>query len=513
MNSSIRLQSKFHPTRFKQASVWQAAIIVILLASATFLGIQSLRAATYAVPQEAETVQPVGNASVVDDAEASGGKVVRFGGAATVVSAPTNVVARTGGNSIALIWDLPASGSSSTEVFRNGTKVATITPGTGVIRSDKLGTRYIDKSVTRGTTYQYQVRTVGQGGQISALTTAISATHPTNTTPVPTVTIDAAQATDLTDYLTNQAKPEIETWYSKISDTLAYPSYTPINSMRLFMDSSFTGVAEAYRDTRTIRVNPAWLRNNLEDGGGMFLHEAVHIMQAYTGNVPFWAQEGVADWVRDWYTRERYQKHIPLMTSKLASGYSEGAYAIQWMETKYSPGITRKLNIALHNGTYTDSFVPNLTGGKTPEQIYAEAQAAHVGPKGQLRVSNGCIDVKDASPADGAVLQILTCSTSSPSQKWTATYIDAGLNGTKKSIIRFVNTDLTPNNRCIYGFLDNTRATSASGCRNSVQEMWTKGSNNSLVQASTGRCLTGLLNSEVTIAACNGGTSQSWTLP
>ncbi len=505
---------KLRGLRFRWVNLWQPAIIVVLFSLGAFLGLRELQAAGFVIDKEVESVQPIGNASIVDDGTASGGKATRFG-----FNAPSNLVARTGGNSIALLWDLPADSTGSTEIFRNGTKIGTVIPGNGVVHGDKLGTRYIDRAVTRGTTYQYQVRSVSSSGQATALSPAINVTHPTNTTPVPTITIDAAQATDLTDYLNNQAKPEIETWYSKISDTLAYPSYTPLNSMRLFMDASYTGVASADYTTRTIRVNPAWLRANLEDGGGMFLHEATHILQAYPSDTTGWATEGIADWVRDYYTRERYQLHVPKPNAKLTNGYAESAYMLQWAETKYSVGLIRKLNIALHNGTYTNSFVPNLTGGRTPEQLYAEAQAAHLGAKGLFKLLNNCMDLKDSSTVSGTDLRILTCAGSSTAQQWTLLYTDAGLNGTTKNKFAIVNYGVDPAGRCALAYNTSSRVASVP-CQSPLdkRDKWSRGSGNSLINLDTGKCLASTNNSPTSgsllvTTPCDGSAAQSWTLP
>lgn len=510
------------PHHTLQAFIVRNVRYVLALLVFAALGLLVIRlggAATFVTSSEAETGTVAGAASKISDPATSNGQAVVFG---STTPAPTNLKAITGGNSIALLWDMPRRGVKQVEVFRNNAKVATVTPGTGVIRAEKLGTRYIDKSVARSTTYQYKVRLVTTENNISDFSTTVQATHPAanGTTPVPTVTIDTTQALDLVDYLTTHIKPEVETWYPKISDAIAYPSYTPRNSIRLFMDPAYTGIAKAEVTDGDIIVSPSWLRDNLEDGGGVFLHEATHFVQAHpTWNDPTgWALEGIADWTRDWFTRERF--YIPSPNATLGR-YSQGAMTAQWAETKYSPGFIRKLNAALRNGTYTASFIPSLTGGRTDAQLFAEAKQSFYGTTGTITGINGkCLDIQDSSPTAGAKLQLLTCNGSN-GQKWTPIYRDSFLHGNTKLLIHFVNQAVAAEGRCVdvYGFATTDGATVFPWhCNFLDNQEWTKGSNGSLVSPYSAKCLSPLNGSaadgtQIVIATCNGSTAQRWTVP
>lgn len=462
---------------------------------------------------EAESGNLSGAAVRVVDETASGGQTVVFG----AINAPKNLQAITGGNSIALVWDMPTYGIKSVEVYRNDVKVATVVPYSGVLRAERLGTRYIDSNVSRGTTYKYKVRITAPDNGTSPFTAPVSATHPTNTTPVPTITIDSSQAPDLAEYLTTYAKREIETWYPKIADAIAYPAYTPPKTIQIVADESSPHIASA---TGTkITVKPSWLRPNFYDGGGAFLHEATHVIQSYPGgsDTSGWATEGIADWTRDWFTRERF--YIPRANEQLGS-YSPGGLASAWGEAKYSPGFVRRLNIALHNRTYNANFVNSQTG-RSAQQLFAEAKQAHYGNTGNITNGDGkCLDIEGNSPTIGFKLQLMPCNEATGRQ-WTTIYHDAGLHGSAKKILHLANTAVAADGRCLEvinnGIADNT-ITIPNNCTWSYNQEWVKQEDGSLKSPYSNKCLAPLNDSpadgtQIVITACNGRLSQHWTVP
>jgi len=504
-------------SKYLQGSAGRAIAAALVFGMVGVLVLQLTSAETFVNSAESESGSISGAASKINDNTASNGQSVSFGAA---IPAPTNVQAITGGNSIALLWDMPRFGVKSVEVYRNDAKVATIMPGHGTLRAEKLGTRYIDKSVSGGQSYQYKVRLITQGNNTSAFSSIVSATQPNlgNTTPVPTVIIEASQASNLTNYLSTYAKSEVETWYPKISDAIAYPNYTPRNSITLLMDTSNADVATADYRTGIISVNPSWLRDNPEDGGGMFVHEATHIAQAYPANDPSgWIQEGIADWSRDWLTRERF--YIPAPNAQLG-GYSEGGLVAQWTQTKYDPGFIRKLNIAMHNNAYSAPFVANLTGGRSASQLFAEAKQANYGSTGTIVGINGkCIEVANNNPTTGGKLQLAPCSNSS-GQKWTTIYRDAGLHGSAKKTLHFVNSAVAANGQCIdvYGFATVEGSTVWPwNCNWQINQEWVKQTDGSLMNPYSGKCLSTAGKSsdngaQIVIAACDDSTAQRWNI-
>jgi hypothetical protein len=488
-----------------------AAIALGLIGLAT---VSLLHAATYSLNNEAESGTVNGNASVTDSSGASGNTSVIFG-----LTAPYNVKAVSGGDSIALIWDMASIGIQRVEIFRNNTQVGTVTPGIGILHEDITATRYIDKAVVINATYQYKVRVVGTNGAVSAFSAPVSATRPSNTTPVPTITIDSSIAPDTADYLNTYIVPEIKTWYPKISDALAYPDYTPRPDIHLVVTNLSDAALRTTFATGLIRIDATWLRQHM-DGAGAFLHELTHVVQGYeNSSPPGWLIEGLADWTREWLTRERYHIWSPLPLDTLGT-YSPGSYTLQWAETK-SPGIIRKLNVAAHNGTYNVNLLTTATS-KTDEQLFTEAKQQHQGPIGAISgINNLCLDIQNANPANGAILQVAGCSNTSQ-QKWQIIYTDAGNNGNTKLRFDIINTAIGANVQRCLDVKDGVTADNTTvrpwDCNRSTAQEWQRGPNNSIVNTLSGKCLTTASNSgsagaQLIISACNGSASQQWSLP
>lgn len=502
-------------------------LIVAAFGLLGIIGLRASRADSFTVSSEAESGIVTGNAAKITDSHTSGSQAVKFGAAQMPrsIAAPYRFQAITGGNSIAVVWtaSIGSSKIKNYEVYRNDAKIATVTPGTGVINAEIYGRTYIDKAVTAGTSYRYKVRAVAYDGSTSPFTATSTVTHPRDTTPLPTITFDTSKGgSDLLGYLQTTIKPHLETWYPKVSDAIAYPNYAPRSAITINM-SLTSGVANASFATGLIQVNPTWLQANLADGGGMFIHEATHVIQAYgNGDPSQWSTEGIADWTRDWFTMER--SHIPAPNAQLSQKYSESGHMLEWAQTKYSPGLVRKLNIELHKGSYTSSFFTNLTGGKSGEQLYDEVKQQYYGSSGEAKgIGNKCMDVVNNSIELGAKLQLFVCN-NEPAQKWTAFYRNAGLYGTARSVFDVVNYAVTPSGRC----LDVVSSGTASGtkvhswiCNRGDAQAWTRGANSSLLNPNSGKCLSTTPTTgggaedgnRLIIADCNGSANQRWTLP
>lgn len=461
-------------------------------------------------------------------AGASGGKSVTFG---AVQAAPINLAAFTGGDSIALVWDLPPGNIKETEIYRNDTKVASVVFNSGPTTSERIGTHYVDKSVTRGTAYTYKVRVINQAGVTSAFSTATSATHPkTVMTPVPTVSVDSSQAPDLANLLNNQAKPLIETWYPKMADALVYPDFVLNKPLKIIADNNYEGIAAVFGGD-TIRLDPDWFRAR-PDETNPFIHELFHMIQAWGNNdTSGWFTEGSADWALEWMFRaNRYKIETLSPSAKLTDGYTTTGMMIQWAQVKYSSTFVRKMMINIKKGVYNESMVTSITGGKTPQQLFDEARNQHYMNIGSLKHSSGkCVEVANASITEGTAVRLAACNNSNQ-QKWRQVYKDvgvsAGLKGETKTIAYIMNPSLSgaPNGRCI----DVKSSGTASGTVThswpcdwgSVQraQMWKIGTNGSLMNPNSGKCLDtvdGTSNDGVQLAIkdCNGSTNQSWTLP
>jgi len=501
-------------------TVAAAAVAIIGL-----LLLQAGSAATFAVSGEAESGTFSGNAAPVTVAGASG-QAVRFGTAASVaIEAPYLAHAWVGGDSIAVVWSKPFGAVRNYEVYRNDTKIATVTSGSGTLPQDTNGRTYIDKNVTKGSSYTYKIRAIGTNGSTSAFKSTATVTHPSSSAPIPNVTINTSKGgSDLSAYLQNDIKPHLQTWYPKIAHALAYPDYTPLSNIELYMDPAYDGVAYVGGGAPAgrITVGSAWLSENKEDGQGMFLHEATHIVQSYPGSpdTPGFMVEGIADWIRDRMTLERWQ--IPGPNATLSMGYSEGGGMLQWAQQKYDAGLIRKVNLKMHSATYNESYFKSLTGGRTPGQIYDDYKAQYYGTVGNLVGPAGkCAIIASESTANGALIQLNTCNSTLKGQPWSIVFQDAGLYGTAKTRGSLAN-GLLGSMRCFHtqsNATANGTTVYAWPCIwGHAAQTWVFNSNGTIVNPNSGRCLSTTDDSsndgnQLIIRDCALSPGQVWTWP
>ncbi len=296
--------------------------------------------------------------------------------AAAAPSTPVNLRAFTGGPSVALLWN-PGSGTTATQyrVYRNSTQVATVTPQTGYPTNT---VRYIDAGAPIGVSVSYQVAGVDSGGAVGPKSTPVNVTRPAadNTTPTPTVNLDASIPSDLlATFQTNRAL--ILDWYPKFADKLAYPNYTAPAALTLAAaNTGYPGITSG----TTITLDIGWLRDSTHAGEfpGVFLHEMTHVIQmGYSCPNCGWVAEGLAVWA----THNIYNDVDPVRTASayqyFTRGYSETEPLLIWATEHYGkPNFVRELNIAAHGGTPVDAFSVQQTG-KTPRQLWDEMQRAN----------------------------------------------------------------------------------------------------------------------------------------
>lgn len=531
----------------KQSSKPLAALVIFGCIGSWLL--HASHATTQNHSQEAESGTSSGQLSVTSDTSASNGQSVRFGLDSLPDDMPTNLQAFTGGNTIALVWNMPASAHESipsnnqyqpiattvrdVKVFRNNSQVATITPNNGKLENQELGNQYIDTSVKPNTTYQYKIQVDFLNGVKSGFTTPVTVTQPFPSAPVPTVLIDDSATPQFDDFMQTYIKPEVLTWYPKVAAAIAYPTYTPPTTIKLFIDPQTTTISPGaacvgafYESPPTVHCDPTWFTNSVNSGSAglaaTFVHETTHLMQSFLHDSTGWATEGGASWASDFYARQHINHYTPHIHDAL-SGYSIGAFFIDYIRYHYDAQFPRKLNIAQHNGTYTTSTFTASTGGKTQDQVWAEAVALYNGRTGTVKngtSATNCVDLPNNSIVSGTQLQSTTCS-GTPQQTWLLNYRDP----TKKTAASGATFDINLSEGTVSDCLDVRSSGTADGtvvqlwnCNYSDAQAWRYGANGSLVNVNSGKCLAPQGNSTaastpLTIQTCNGSDAQRWTVP
>ncbi|HSW79414.1 MAG TPA: ricin-type beta-trefoil lectin domain protein [Candidatus Saccharimonadales bacterium] len=501
---------------------FRKVLIIILIGIVGFSAIQAIKAATYGTGGEAESGTLSGNASTKNDANASNSSAVTFGAYIT----PSNLQAFTGGNNIALVWDMPSGPVQSIQVYRDNQQIATVSPtASAPFQNGKLGKEYDDSNVTAGITYQYKIRAITSTGATSAFTSTVSAIRPTSTSPVPTITVDTSKAAQYSTLISSNVVPMLKTWYPKVSDKIAYPTYTPPANFKIVIDPAYIGACATGNDI--ITCDPNWINGQVNAStpagnniAATFVHESTHVVQnGYPNDTTGWAQEGMASWASDFYARQNINSYIPHAGEPLG-GYTVGAYFINYIRKTYTDNFPRDVNLAQHGGVYSSTVFANDTGGKTQAQVWQEAINQYNSSTSTIADSAGkCLEVQNGTVGYGTKLQINTCSGANQ-QKWALTY-----HNTSKTGLFEITTPSIGNPTGTQWCVDVSASGTADGsivqywgCNQTNAQLWTKGSNGSLVNVNSGKCLdtsggSSANGTQIVINTCTGSASQNWATP
>jgi hypothetical protein len=435
-----------------------------------------------------EDPPPVGDKSSngAPDSTSGGEESMPAGEAGPV---PQFVKAFVGGTSVALRWDeRGARDIAEYKVLRDGVAIATVKPGFHQDFPEKYGNGYIDKAVTPGTSYRYQVQATGTDGKTSEPSAALSVTHPATTTPVPTITLDSSKAPDLASWLENSVRPFLYIWYPKVSDLLARPEYSPPASFTVRIDPAYDGVA--YASGPLIVMSAKYARDNPRDLGA-FIHESTHVLQGYS-QTPGWITEGIADWTREYMVHDR--DPYPLRPSQTyTQGYSQGSYFLNWIQAKYDHNFIHKVNAAGHKSAYADSLFTQASQ-KTITQLATEMRAATIAGPSAIQLSGGkCLDTTQPAACTSAA-------------KWSVVRSEDG----------WLNL-VTGTDSCIAVKSSGTTTGSpigTSGCNAGDTQKWVATADNKLQNPHSGRCLGAASDgTKLELRDCDDSASLSVTLP
>jgi len=503
-----------------QSTHLRMVLVALITTGIGYASITGLKAVSFATATEAESGVISGNAATANDTTASAASAVKFGSGAP--AAPTAVKAITGGTSIALRWAPSPGAIKQYNIFRNGTQIGSIDPA--VFNQDypeKDGCGFVDKNVTQGTTYTYQVQAVSSANATSALSASITAKRPTSTTPTPTITYDLGGATDLDSYMKNVVVPFLKIWYPKVSDTIAFPDYTPSNSMNLVLDPTHSSIASTTWEKSTITFNTQFLRDNYNNPAnpdralGAWLHEATHVIQGNPdigkgSNAQGFAVEGGADYAREYIIADR-PPTIPTGIDYYTDGYGPGAYFINYIMNNYDSNYMRKITVDGHNQVFGTGDI-TFSNGKNIDEMWSQIRGLpnNTGPF-KSSGTGKCIDGENGNTNLGAKVQLWDCINGTINQKMTA----------------WPNADGTVSLHLLGNCLDVANSGTANGtivwlfgCNRSNAQAWNIMPDGSIINPNSGRCLeitnagnSGANGSQIQIWDCNGGGWQKWTYP
>lgn len=175
-----------------------------------------------------------------------------------------------------------------------------------------------------------------------------------------TVEIDTSKAPECAAFA-EKSKAIVEEWYPKINALLFGPDWPlPTKTVRLWFEP-MKGVAHATGDG--IHISAEWVTKKAPNDFGMVVHELTHVVQHYRGKGEFWLTEGIADYVRyEVYEPGKQKWKLDPQKSSYQHGYGIAGAFLGWLEKNKSPGLVRRLNIALNQGTYRPELFQELCG-------------------------------------------------------------------------------------------------------------------------------------------------------
>lgn len=452
------------------------------------------------------------------------------GPAAAAPLKPVQLRAFTGGPLVQLLW-APGDTTQAPKyrVYRDNDEIATVDRNNDTVTPTN---RYTDRSAPINQAATYQVAAIDAAGVVGAKSDAITVTRPrdTDTTPVPTVPIDASTPGDVLGKLRTQATL-IREWYPQFADFLARPAYAPPRSVILKTGDLSSIHAAASADGNVITYDLAWLRNPENASGlpGTTLHEMVHVIQAgYNCTSCSWVAESVAVWA----THNIYTDAAPVITPKSAEyyldAYSAAEPLLNWVISNYNkPRLVRDLNIAAHDSSSSDIdsfFVTQTTvggtAGRTPRYLWDELAVA----KGVAKPTYQSLRLT-GSGLPGECVEVPWDDLANPPA--AATCWDT----TNQVMVRFqvngggsVYRNLKLWGQCLDlpdGAVPAGTAVAERDCRYDnppTRQQWAPQGDNTLRNVLTGLCLQAGTappsdpgHRPLTIERCTGSTSQQWT--
>ncbi|MCR5283646.1 MAG: leucine-rich repeat protein [Lachnospiraceae bacterium] len=170
-------------------------------------------------------------------------------------------------------------------------------------------------------------------------------------------------ANSLTDEEVAKIRQLFTQVYGKICEKYSYGTLYPVT---IVSDPNEQGVAYTDSERNKIVVNPQYLHEHPDDFDCL-THELVHVAQKYTGDVPVWLCEGIADYGRYEFgiNNDKAGWELPLFSEYFDSAlgsYTSSAAFLKWVNESYSRDVVSVVNELCKKGTYKDYAWKQITG-------------------------------------------------------------------------------------------------------------------------------------------------------
>ena len=182
----------------------------------------------------------------------------------------------------------------------------------------------------------------------------------------------ARQAAAETERIIKYWIPVLDGWLGKKLDK-------PLEVRVEFDNDPKGGIACACGNT--IRMNLAKTLQGSHIDEGILIHELTHVIQPYSGPVPEWLSEGIADYTR-WV---RYEPHNwesgSIAGESYKDGYGRAADFLGWVERHYDRKLVHEIHAEACAGKYTNDLFRKRTK-KPLDRLWAEYVEVKKAPGG-----------------------------------------------------------------------------------------------------------------------------------
>ena len=163
----------------------------------------------------------------------------------------------------------------------------------------------------------------------------------------------------------------INTFFTVYPEEVKTFNHHSLKNITIIIDPGYKGVAAT--DNGIVRVNPEWMHKHPQDID-VITHEVMHIVQVYPPEAgPGWITEGIADYVRYKFgvNNAKGGWKLPEYNSRQSytNAYRVTARFFVWVEKNYRKNFVEKLDAAMRNKEYTDSFWKKETD-KTVDELW-----------------------------------------------------------------------------------------------------------------------------------------------
>jgi len=173
------------------------------------------------------------------------------------------------------------------------------------------------------------------------------------------------------DFNEQMRKRLIDAYFKFYPQIQSHFNHDARKDVQIKIDPNYDGIA--YASNGQIVISATHLKNH-PIPTGVLIHEMMHIVQSYPNGQPGWLVEGIADYVRWKYGREKSGWELTSFNSNqhYTDSYRITARFLVWLEHKIKRNIVSRLDRALRQNQYDNGKLWSKITGKNVDQLWKD---------------------------------------------------------------------------------------------------------------------------------------------